>query len=57
MSVRGRGDALPFPATPGALGLPVTVQLRNDAGGCWGATFSAPAVNDGSTFSAKSDAP
>lgn len=51
--VRGKGAALPlppFPATP-----PVAVQLRTDAGECWGATYSAPSRNDGGGFTGRSD--
>jgi cysteine-rich repeat protein len=51
--VRGKGPALSLPALP--LTLPVDVQLRNDAGECWGATYSAPGRNDGEGFSGRND--
>ena len=33
----------------------VRVQLRNSAGACWGADFSAPTQNTVEAFKAKSD--
>ncbi len=33
----------------------VTVQLRNEAGACWGADFGTPTKNDAIKFVAKSD--
>jgi len=48
---RSTTSALPPPPfTP-----PVTVQLRNSLGFCWGATFSTPQVNDTRKFRASPD--
>jgi hypothetical protein len=51
--VRGKGAALSMPSLP--LTPPVTVQLRNDADECWGATYTAPGRNDGEGFTGRSD--
>ena len=39
------------------LSSPVTVQLKNGFGGCWGAVYSVPPFvkNDGENFKDKSD--
>ncbi len=49
--VRGKGDNLDMPS----LGLtpPVTAQLENDAGACWGATYSSPIANDPTLLKAR----
>ncbi|TMA74933.1 MAG: hypothetical protein E6J77_23790 [Deltaproteobacteria bacterium] len=39
-----------LPLTP-----PVTVQLQGANGQCWGATYSAPSVNDTGEFKAQTD--
>lgn len=51
--VRGKGMHLPMPAL--GLSAPVTVQLRNDLGGCWGASYSSPLANQPDQFRARSD--
>jgi len=51
--VRGKGEHLPMPAL--GLSTPVTVQLRTDAGACWGATFSTTQNNQPDLFRARSD--
>src|SRR4029077_15281017 len=53
IGVTGRGGVTPaLPLLP--LLQPATVQLVNDAGTCWGATYSAPAlIDDGTTFKDK----
>jgi endoglycosylceramidase len=43
IQVRGQGPRLGLPALPLAQSPTVTVQLRNDAGVCWEATYDAPA--------------
>jgi len=54
IGVKGKGANLGLPALP--LVTPVVVQLgRSDGGPCWQATYSAPSVNEGAKFSAKSD--
>src|SRR5262249_54436245 len=51
----GKGVKLPLPSLPLLADPLVTVQLRNEAGGCWSADFSTAAVNDDGRFQAKSD--
>jgi hypothetical protein len=49
----GKADYLPdvdLGLTP-----PVTAQLRNRAGECWGATYSTFTKNDAGEYRAKSD--
>ena len=53
LSLQGKGADLSLP--PLGLTVPVTVQLRNSGGGCWGATYSTFSSNDAAKFSAKSD--
>ena len=54
--VKGKGANLPMPTLGGALATPLTVQLINTSGGCWGAVYSAPFLkNDGVTFKDKAD--
>jgi len=53
MSLQGKGALLPFPALP--LTAPVTVQLGNRHGECWGASFGMPTRSDAFQFKAKSD--
>jgi hypothetical protein len=48
-----QGDALPLPPFP--LTPPVAVQLRTDAGECWGATYSAPSLNDMNGLTGRND--
>ncbi len=50
---KAKGGNLSMPAL--SLATPVTVQLRNTAAACWGATFSTATKNDATTFKAKSD--
>jgi len=52
-ALQAKGAALAMPALD--LTLPVTVQLRNSAGSCWGASFTAARSNDSAKFSAKSN--
>ncbi|HVM95012.1 MAG TPA: choice-of-anchor Q domain-containing protein [Candidatus Acidoferrales bacterium] len=52
-TVGAKGDRLPLPAL--GLSAPVTVQLRNSDGACWGASYSTPTKNDTTQFRAKSD--
>lgn len=52
--VRGKGGHLPLPGL-GDLTPPVTVQLKNDAGECWGATFATPIASDAEQFRARSE--
>ena len=54
--VSGRGAGLGLPALPVA-NLPVTVQLLNGAGTCWGAVYGAPLSNVAKQFRAKSEKP
>jgi len=56
LSAVGKGAGLGLPALP--LGdLPVTLQLHQSEGACWGARFSNPKHDDAARFDAKSDAP
>lgn len=41
MSISGR--SIPMPTLPLQQDTHVTAQIINSVGGCWGATFSAPA--------------
>jgi hypothetical protein len=54
--VSGRSAALALPPLP-IVALPLTVQLVNGAGACWGAVYSAPLANVADEFRAKSDKP
>ena len=51
--LRGGKDLFDPPAFP--LGVPVRVQLQASNGECWEATYSAPAVNNSTSFSATPD--
>jgi cysteine-rich repeat protein len=51
--LRGKGADLALPKLP--LTPPVTVQLRNSGGGCWGATYSRFLENGLLEYRAKSD--
>jgi len=54
LSVKAKGENLELPGE--MLTPPVVVRvIRNDAPTCWEATYSAPTVNDGVSFKAKSD--
>jgi cysteine-rich repeat protein len=53
VTLRGKGTDLDPP--PLGLAPTVTVQLKNSAGECWGASYTAPAKNESSQFTAKSD--
>jgi len=54
--VKGKGVNLGLPADLTSLQLPVTVQLKNSLGNCWGAVYSFPAVKcDAQNFKDKSD--
>src|SRR5262249_17504192 len=55
ITLKGKGANLPLPTLPLAQDPTVTVQLKNRAGACWGADFSAAFVNDGARFKAKSN--
>ena len=53
VKLKARGEYIPalgLPLTP-----PVTVQLQNAAGECWGNVFSTPTANDAMTFRAMAD--
>ncbi|MDX2166927.1 MAG: choice-of-anchor Q domain-containing protein [Deltaproteobacteria bacterium] len=52
--VKGKGSGLPLPALD-TLVTPVVVQLRNAAGGCWGATYSAPTRATATQFKSRND--
>jgi cysteine-rich repeat protein len=52
--VKDKGAALPLPALA-SLVAPVTVQLRNDTGACWGATYSSPTRATATQFKARND--
>jgi endoglycosylceramidase len=49
IQVRGEGARLGLPALPLAQDPKVTVQLRNDAGTCWEATYGTPARRNDAT--------
>ncbi|MFQ5666423.1 MAG: choice-of-anchor Q domain-containing protein [Candidatus Binatia bacterium] len=51
--LRAKGSAVPLPTLQ--LTPPVTVQLRNGAGACWGATYTTPRTNQADRFDARSD--
>jgi hypothetical protein len=53
LAVKAKGANLHLPGMP--LTAPVTVQLRNAAGGCWQGVFSTPAKNDATQFKGVSD--
>lgn len=53
LKLKAKGENLGMPTL--GLALPTVAQLRNNAGGCWGASFSAPTTNDDAAFKAKSD--
>jgi hypothetical protein len=53
LAVKAKGANLHLPGMP--LTAPVTVQLRNGAGGCWQGVFSTPAKNDATQFKGVSD--
>jgi hypothetical protein len=50
---KSKGEDAPVPALP--LTLPVTVQLQDAAGSCWGATYSTFKLNAAATFKAVVD--
>jgi hypothetical protein len=56
-AVKGRGANLGLPADLTTLGSPVTVQLKNSLGNCWGSVYSFPPAkkNDAETFKDTSD--
>ncbi len=56
LKLKAKGPAL-VPETPLPMSVDpsATVQLRNTAGDCWGADFSAPTQNTAEGFKAKSD--
>ena len=52
--LKGRGENLAMPPLP--IAEPVTVQIRNSAGVCWDAVFSAPSIrNQADQYKDKSD--
>ncbi len=53
LKLKAKGANLAMPGL--GLALPVVAQLRNDAAGCWGESFSSPSKNDLLFFKAKSD--
>jgi hypothetical protein len=55
IGAKGLPPHLLLPALPLHEDPTVTVQLRNSAGGCWGADFSTATKNDPAQFRAKSD--
>ena len=52
-SYKGKGATLPLPSLDQGLTMPVTVQLRNDAGECWEATYSTAINNSTTQFKAR----
>ncbi len=52
LQVAAAGGNVPVPTLP--LTMPVRVQLRSSAGGCWDATYRA-GTNTAKKFKAKSD--
>jgi hypothetical protein len=52
--LKGKGDRLGMPTLP-VQTLPITAQLRNSAGECWGATYSGTFRNDAQQVRARSD--
>ncbi|HEY2386284.1 MAG TPA: hypothetical protein VGK30_04935 [Candidatus Binatia bacterium] len=48
--VKGRGASLGLPPMP--LTLPVTLQLQEESGPCWGSTFEGARMNDSARFRA-----
>lgn len=50
---KGKGVNVDMPVLP--LAVPARVQLKNTAGGCWEATFSAPKKNEVGKFSGHAD--
>jgi hypothetical protein len=54
IGMQGKGALLAVPTLP-VQGLPVTVQLRNSNGACWGSTFGSAQRNDAGQFKATSD--
>jgi hypothetical protein len=55
ISAKGVGPHLLLPALPLHEDPQVTVQLRDSAGGCWGADFSTAMKSDATQFRAKSE--
>ncbi len=53
LKIKARGVNLGMPTL--GLVLPVTAQVRNGSGGCWGATFFTPTANDAGSFKSKSN--
>lgn len=56
VSAVGKGAALGL-SSLALIDLPVTLQLHQSEGACWGARFSTPKRNDAERFYGKSDAP
>ena len=54
LALRGGGVSVDLPA-PDTLVAPLTVQLRNGAGECWGAHFSVPQKQTATQFKARSE--
>jgi acyl-homoserine lactone acylase PvdQ len=54
ITLKARGPQLATPALP-ITHLPVRVQLVNDAGSCWSASYATTQKNQTGTFKAKSD--
>ncbi len=53
LKIKAKGVNLGMPTL--GLSLPVTAQIRNGSGECWGATFSSPTVNDAGSFKSRSN--
>ena len=54
IQVSGKDVNLDMPPLAG-VALPLVVQVRSEAGGCWGATFSIAQKKDAAQVKAKSD--
>ncbi len=55
ISIQGRGAALGVPALPLAKDPRVTVQLHNDVGSCWSASYSQAKANTAKRFVGRGD--
>ena len=54
IGMKGKGPLLAVPTLPIST-LPVTAQLLNSNGTCWGSTFTSARRNDAAQFKAMSD--
>lgn len=55
ITLSGKGEHVPPFTLPTTADPALVVQLRSSNGGCWGASFSAPAIHTAERFKAKSD--